>query len=296
MFYIIKSRLKAIHSSQAQSPLVEPAHITSDKIKTKSTPLSQALGSIYEETDIFIEKSAAKRKYSSANAGYQSPTKVKKSGVNSLSALGRRKDIYGMSGELYDNLRLATHIAKEIRQAVPYSTNIAHLRSDHVINTPGYEDLNEQLEEVRDTLLICDNWEDYIDITNEECRHKRLGDSQELALMACKSLKDRGIRHVDYVRIKDTSTDNIVIPHMIAVIGREDPVDHSQSTKFEDKFKDNKPDIGRPHKWNETEVVCDPWAGIACLAKDYDKLWTYLKACSDCPESLTCHLVHRLPN
>ena len=44
----------------------------------------------------------------------------------------------------------------------------------------------------------------------------------ELAAIACKSLKDNGAKHVDYVVVTDNKTGNSVLPHMFAVVGRTD--------------------------------------------------------------------------
>ena len=186
-------------------------------------------------------------------------------------------------GRVYHQGPPATTVTSSTRQQV-FSPHRPHLNGSHTIHRHSVE-------------LGPRTWGDYFQRTDNVCRGSGMGNRAELAAMACKSLRDNGAKHVDYVMVTDGRTNNTAIPHAFAVVGRTTNVNipgistqHYISGQFS-----NAGNLGLPNQWNNSAVICDPWSQNAYPVQDFNQFWGDLKAFCKSPTTFTCNLLHRLP-
>ena len=191
---------------------------------------------------------------------------------------------------LDQNLRLATQVAMSVRKAIPRSANSKEsgsplLESGMAVNSVSWGMLNAQRARVGRKLPKSDKaWNKSLNKMAKAARKSGAGNCGEVAGVACLELKKRGGACVEYVQVEDGQSSNSVVPHVIAVLGR-DP-DGGATADFTN--------VGTPDTWHPNAVICDPWARIAYAAKDYQDFWDGLKSYSDDPEGLYCVVLHRL--
>jgi len=116
----------------------------------------------------------------------------------------------------------------------------------------------------------------------EKAIKKGVGNCGEVVAAALYYLKNKKKLEddLDYVNVLDGATMNAVVPHVIAVIGRQGDVVKG---------------IGLPSTWGDSAVVCDPWDRVVYPASQYDMYWGGLRTHSKSPDDLNCELVIRVP-
>ena len=283
---------------------------TSEKsIRTTTSVFKQAISLLREprlQNKSFPSKSARKSK----EDNIKNLEKTKSNQIQSLRL--STPNVNKPDQALQANLKLATRIAGEVSQAVPKSTNALESGRVHYKTPPIMTETGSTRQEVivphrpvvgalgmqrLSMLQGFETWDEFFQWAETTCKKSGVGNCQELAAMACKSLKDNGAEHVDYVVVTDNKTINSVLPHAFAVVGRTEngntskiPIDELISGTIS-----NAGDLGLPNEWNESAVICDPWARNAYPAKDFNQFWDIMKEHSKSPATLTCSLLHRLP-
>ena len=307
----------ASHFNRLSAAKIESPSTSGQSPQTTKSVFKQATSLLQEPN---LQKKNFFSRFSSKSKAEYSLTKAenKKSlekieGIQIRSLNVSKPHINKLNQDLEVNLKLATRIAGEVSQAVPYSTNA--LESGRVyykgppirtitdstrqqIFVPHRPPLNGAYSEQRELVeQASKTWDDYFQRTEKACQQSGMGNCVELAAMACKRLKDSGANHVDYIIVTDLKTDNTVIPHRFAVVGRttsEDDSGISVQHFFSGQLSRVR-NLGLPNQWNDSAVICDPWARNAYPAKDFDQFWDNLKSYCDSPATLTCGLLHRLP-
>ena len=308
-----------VHATESKSTGIDENAMKSVLAQSRITSAYEKpqplLGSINtnENTTHFKEKAHKKMKWSllrvslSSTKGSYSLINGKKEFVNAvrctaMDSIAQKK--------LASNLQLATEVAGTVSQLVPKSTNA--IESGRVYFSKTYTSADGQLmhqcvvpHEANDSEVLmqrenisskASGWEQHFDLADELCRQSGVGNCYELAAMACKRLKEKGAEHVDYVLVSDGRTHNSVLPHVVAVVGRTESTSPSSFTKYEDRHSAKHRNISLPDRWDESAVICDPWARVAYPAKDYKDYWSGFKLSSKSRRTLTCMLLHRLPN
>jgi hypothetical protein len=108
------------------------------------------------------------------------------------------------------------------------------------------------------------HWMVYARRMAQEVRRRRVGNCEQLALVACLLLWHRRLRPVDFVFLDDNQSRNKVLPHAVAVLGRA-------AGRLDDETI-----LPEPASWPVSSVICDPWNRIAYPACQARELWTSL--------------------
>jgi hypothetical protein len=188
---------------------------------------------------------------------------------------------------LDDNMRFALEAVGYVRQAVPRSANYK-LTSSALV----YDGKPLQMHTARDQDLLRlrgrygkapaltskDEWWAWACRLIKKVLAKGIGNCGELALVAIHYLSKKGVSNLDFVYIVDGVTNNAVLPHVVAVLGRQG---------------NQTGNIGLPNQWGGDAVVCDPWDRVVYPAKKYAFYWTGLKSHSQNKANLTCNLEYR---
>lgn len=209
---------------------------------------------------------------------------------------------------LTHNMNMAVKVAGRVTQMVPKSVNA--LESGRVfINRHGIQQDGDRhyiavdVPHLGDGALALrqrnackdssDSFDALMDNFEIACSETMTGNCGELAVIACKYLMEEGASSVDYIELRDGKTNNNIIPHAFAVIGRPDDNDYTDVLGFDKNFK-GAVIIGLPDSWGDAAVICDPWSRNAYPAKSYNDFWDVLKKSSESPDDLTCTLLARL--
>jgi hypothetical protein len=202
----------------------------------------------------------------------------------------------GREMSLEENLRNAIDAVYWVRQRMPYSSNYDHTSSpirSHKTDIGIFRRniFKRQRDAVTKVVQARSprpqgsfNFETLANVLLE--KKTKVGNCGEVAALACKYLKDKGMTGVEYVqvggeRFKDgtlNSKNEAVIPHIIAVVGR---TGGSSSTGT----------IGLPDTWGEDAVICDPWDRVAYPALEYEFYWTGLWKSVQKRKVLNCYLL-----
>jgi hypothetical protein len=220
---------------------------------------------------------------------------------------------------LDENLKVARRVALEVRENVPNSSNYAWTSSpvqgtgslapqpiltqitsaitstlfgSQSSGTPTgvHEASNSALSSLRSSLSSqrpddYASWLKSFESIKSACYSAKVGNCGELAAIACLLLRRERLTMVnptpvEYVQIWDNVTSNPVLPHLVAVIGRNP-----------NQLTCSRLPLGLPNQWHPDAVVCDPWDRAFYAAKEYNMYWDGLRAVSDNPQALTCTLM-----
>ena len=302
-----------LRSTKVEAPPTskQSTHTTTSVFKQANSLLREPNPQLLREPNLQKKPFPSKSAHKSKEDNIKNLEKTKSTQMQSLHL--STPHINKIDQDLQANLKLATRIAGEVSRAVPKSTNALEsgrvhyktppimTKTSHIseqVIVPHRPSAIEAFDMQRDSILQWSKtWDDFFRRTEIMCKNSGMGNCQELAAMACKSLKDNGAEHVDYVLATDKCTDGFVLPHSFAVVGRTEsgktskiPIDD-----FVNGTISNAGDLGLPNQWNESAVICDPWARNAYPAKDFDQFWDIIKGDSESPSTLTCVLLHRFP-
>ena len=295
-----------------RSTKIEAPPISEQSTHTNTSVFKQATSLLQEpnlQNKSFSSKSKAEYSLNKSD-NKNSLEKVESTRIRSLNI--PNPHINKVNRDLEANLRLATRIAGEVSQAVPHSINALEAGRVYYKGPPTktpnglieqkifvpHGPPSEAYHMQRDLVEKASNtWDGYFQLTEEACQTSRVGNCKELTAIACKKLKEGGAKYVDYVAVTDNATINSVVPHAFAVVGRtanKDDLSIPAQEYFGGQIS-RVSDLGLPDQWGDSAVICDPWARNAYPAKDFDQFWDNLKNYCNSPDTLTCVLLHRLP-
>ncbi|MGI9435333.1 MAG: hypothetical protein ACR2Q4_10980 [Geminicoccaceae bacterium] len=173
------------------------------------------------------------------------------------------------------NMRWAIEAISHTRLLVPNSANM-HYTSSPTKSSSGKvigsatEDYHKKMlfrclleqqkaEPIKTTL-------DRLKIVERVSLEFKEGTCPQLAYISAIYLKENQDSPINIIRITDDATENLLIPHILLVIGLAET----------DKRPDDS-NLGLPDTWHEDAVICDPWDKAAYPAGDYNKYWDNIR-------------------